>query len=288
MTALRRFLVAAVFASACLLPAAAVAAPDDHCGGLFNPCGSLGADPSAHDFRGLIAISHDPPFLESERSLAARDGCADCVWVLYEDCQTNIPGGHQVDCRSAHNNPACRKGQLAERVFLSRPGHGYGMVGVYCLGKGNRIIPLGQIAKADVDRYLKDVRPPDLEIRFDPGTSLAGLATHITARPDSTLRPVPFGGQGVTETIRLNATRQDWNFGDGQTATFTDASVHTSHTYAAGGHLRATVRTSWGATYTITYQGITLGPYDATGHITGRQTRPVTVVTSTPVLVSHG
>lgn len=268
-------------------PAASAGGPGG-CIGVLGTCGKVTTDPERSAFVGLIAISGNPSLLQNEKQLAGSDECDRCSWTLLVECQQNKPGGSQVDCQGSHTDLRCRKGQLAERVFLSRPGRGYGMVGVYCLGGPNRIVPIGAIAKADVGRYLKDVRPPGLDISFDPGTSLAGLATKVSARPGRALRPVPFGGQGVTETIRLIPSKQTWDWGDGQAATFTDASVRTTHTYATGGHLTATVTTTWGATYTVTYQGITLGPYDATGTLTGRQARPVTVVTSTPVLVSHG
>lgn len=290
MTAVARvWLLLIVVVTGCLVGAsqAADAAAARSCGGQFNPCGYLGADPSQGEFLGLIALSHDPQFLRHEASLTT-DSCAHCRWTLVVDCRTNLPDGEETDCGPAHQNPQCRRGQVAEKVFLSRPGSGYGMVGIYCIGRGNRIVPVGEIAKGDVERYLKDVRPPDLRISFDPATSLAGLATRVRAQPERALRPVPFGGQGVTETIKLAPVHQTWRWGDGEADTFTNASIRTSHTYTTGGHLTAAVTTTWGATYTLTYQGLTFGPYDATGRLTGRQTRPVTVVTSTPVLVSHG
>jgi hypothetical protein len=262
--------------------------PRQQCIVLSAVCYSSAADHSSGQFRGLIAINGDASLLKREASLAGSNGCDDCLWQVTVACQNNEPGdGRQSGCRGAVDYPTCRKRQLAERIFLARSGTGYGDVGIYCLGRGNRIVPIGEIAKGDVERYLKDVRPPNLTISFDPGTSLAGLATKVRAAPDRALRPVPFGGQGVTETIKLAPVSQTWNWGDGQTATFTEASIRTSHTYATGGHLTASVTTTWGATYTLTYQGLTFGPYDATGRLTGRQTRAVTVVTSTPVLVSH-
>ena len=259
------------------------------CSGFATTCPSPVADRVHGTYHGLIAITGDASFLQREQASTGSEGCSDCIWTLVIDCQMNQPGtGSQVECGSAQQNPQCHRGQLAEKLFLSRPGHGFGMVGVYCIGGGNRIVPIGDIARADVERYLKDVKPPSLDITFDPGTSLSGLATRVRARPDRRLRAVPFGGQGVTETIKLAPVRQVWRWGDGQTATFTAATVRTTHTYVRGGHLTATVTTTWGATYTITYQGLTLGPYDATGQLTGQQSRPVTVVTSTPVLISHG
>lgn len=287
MRLLHAFVVFAIATAIGLVSAqSATATSGGKCTGQFNACGYLGINPSQGHFSGLLALSRDPSFLRQEASYGST-GCVECSWTLVLDCQSNQPGGDSVDCGPAHQNPQCRRGQVAEKVFLSRPGHGYGLVGIYCLGRGNRIVPIGEIAKGDVERYLKDVRPPTLTISFNPGTSLAGLATRVRARPDRALRPVPFGGQGVTETIKLAPVHQTWDWGDGQTVTFTDASIRTSHTYAAGGHLTASVATTWGATYTLTYQGLTFGPYAATGRLTGRQARPVTVVTSTPVLVSH-
>lgn len=44
----------------------------------------------------------------------------------------------------------------------------------------------------------------------------------------------------------------------------------------------------WGATYTVSYDGQTFGPYDATGRLSERETFLEHVATSSPVLVSDG
>jgi hypothetical protein len=228
--------------------------------------------------------------LEKAAHSGTEPGCGDCVWTVLEYCPGNMPGAQQTDCRAATHYPLCRRRQVAERIFLSTKTQGYGDVGVYCLGGGNRIVPVGDLAIADVERYLKNVRPPDLDVRLDPRTSLAGLATRVRAALPRSFQPAPFGGSEVHETITLHPSRETWTWGDGATATLRpgpSGDVATSHTYGSGGHLSAAVTTTWGATYTISYHGATFGPYDATGTLTRRQSTPLTVVTSTPVLVSH-
>jgi hypothetical protein len=240
----------------------------------------------------LIALTTDASLIQRAAHSGTEPGCGDCVWTVVEDCPNASPSnpGQQIGCYSATHDPHCRKHQYAERIFLSTKSTGFADEGVYCIGGQSRIVAVGDIALSDVDRYLKDVTPPDLVVSFDPGTSLAGLATKVFAAPPSSLKPQPFGGQGVTETITVAPAREQWTWGDGTSATFTPASsgeIRASHTYLAGGHDTAGVRTTWGATYTITYQGQTFGPYDATGTLTEQQSRAVTVATSTPVLVSH-
>ena len=255
-------------------------------------CGAVAANRQTGNFRGLLAVSRDSSLLNEEADTTGSDGCAHCEWTVLEDCPHNAPTAtSQVDCTGAHNDPACRRNQVADRFYLSTPEFQYRDEGVYCIGGANRIVPVGEDAVADVNRYLKNVTPPDLRITFDPGTSLAGLATKVTAAPPNSLKPAPFGGPAVTETITIRPTKESFAWGDGTSANLTakaDGTARTTHTYTSGGHQVSAIRTTWGASYTIAYGGRTFGPYRATGTLTKLQRRALTVVTSTPVLVSHG
>ncbi len=237
-------------------------------------------------------MSSDSSLLNKAAHSGTEPGCGDCVWTVVPDCPNASPatGTASENCYGSTHNARCKKGQYAELIFLSTKNSGFAPQGVYCLGRGARIIDVGRIARLNVERYLKDVTPPPLRVTLDPSTSLAGLATKVTAGPPASLRPRPFGGSGVTETITIAPARELWRWGDGTSATFApgkDGMIHAAHTYSSGGHVHADVSTTWGATYTITYQGQTFGPYNATGTLTQDQTLPVRVATSTPVLVSH-
>lgn len=274
------------------LPAQAEASKGCPVGWQEGTCGAQ-ADPAAGTFHGLIAVTSDASLLEKAAHSGNEPGCGDCVWTVVPDCPNASPDnpGGAGNCATAMQNPLCKKHQSAERVFLSTRTSGFVNEGVYCVGGGSRIVAVGDIARTDVDRYLKNVTPPDLTIRFDPGTSLAGLPTKVSAEPPGSLRPAPFGGRGVTETITVSPAREQWQWGDGTATAFTPTAaglIEARHTYASGGHLVAQVATTWGATYTITFQGRTFGPYDAAGTLSRTQARAVTVATSTPVLVSHG
>ena len=285
-----RRLALLIFICACLLGLTSGVASATSCGGGLSQ-GNCGVGTQQGEFHGLIALSEGGSLLQTAAHSGTKPGCGDCVWTVLEYCPGNEPGGAQTDCKAAHHYPGCRRRQLAERIFLSTDSQGYEDVGVYCLGGGNHIVPVGDDAIADVDRYLKNVRPPGLAVHLDPGTSLAGLATKVRAGPPGSLRPTPFGGPTVTETITLHPATEMWRWGDGQSDTLTPDKagvIATSHTYGAGGHLRTDVTTTWGATYTVTYQGATFGPYDAIGTLTRTQSAPLTVVTSNPVLISHG
>jgi hypothetical protein len=130
--------------------------------------------------------------------------------------------------------------------------------------------------------------PPDLIVATRPrAATLAGLPTYFRARPPASLRPAPFGGPDITETITIAATRADWRWGDGSASGWTSAGSTHRHSYLHGGTAPGRLRTRWDATYTITYAGQTFGPYHAKGHLMKRQTFTLPVRTSSPTLVSH-
>ena len=60
-----------------------------------------------------------------------------------------------------------------------------------------------------------------------------------------------------------------------------------SHDYTRGGLAAVVLTTRWGATYTITYEGQTFGPYNATGQLTKQQTLALAIDTSSPTLLSQ-
>lgn len=280
--------LAGLFAAATLcVPGHAAASAEQPCSGLSIQCPSPVANQPHGYYHGLVALSDDSRLLERAASSGTQPGCGDCVWTVILDCpQNSATQGEQVSCRQAQHDPACRRNQLAYQVYLSDAKVQYEFEGIICLGGHNHIVAVGELARADVERYLKNVRPPDLQVRLDPGTPLSGLATLVAVSPPAGLQVTRFGGSGVTERIRLSPLHVVWAWGDGARSV-TAGSAHTRHTYLAGGRMRLVASTTWGATYTISYQGQTFGPYAATGRLSRIQVRPVNVVTSTPVLVSH-
>ena len=140
----------------------------------------------------------------------------------------------------------------------------------------------------DHELPVTGVIPPDLDISTKPtAATLAGLATYFTARTPATLRPAPFGDGEITETITMAPSQTDWRWGDGSASGWATAAATVSHSYVHGGNAAVDLTARWGATYTITYQGETYGPYNAVGQLTKQQTLALPVRTSTPTLVSH-
>jgi hypothetical protein len=276
----------AIMAAVCLPASAARAAK---CGGFNSGSCGVGSNPIAGDFHGVIAVHNVPWVLELSSHAGSKAGCADCSWTVLLDCHTQSasnPGPAQ-DCTGANNSANCHRPQLRYQLLLSTDAVTDELVGTLCLGGGVDPIPLGDHAAGDVRRYLRDVTPPNLAISTKPkAAALAGLATFFTARSPE-LRPAPFGDGEITETITIAPIRSDWRWGDGSRSGWTAAATTVTHTYLSGGSDAVRLSTRWGATYTITFEGQTVGPYDAVGQLTKEQRISLAVLTSTPTLVSR-
>jgi hypothetical protein len=169
------------------------------------------------------------------------------------------------------------------------------MVGTECLGGVTTIVPVGQVAAADIERYLKNLRPPDLTIVVSPPTgAVVHLPTYFMAQPPSTLRPVPFGGGQVAETITIAPEQYSWSWGDGSVSGWTDDAGGPypdgtlTHVYDGAGHLHGNLTTRWGGGYTVTVAGQTFGPYTAIGTVSRTQPFTIVVLEAHGALVSHG
>jgi hypothetical protein len=259
------------------------------CGGrVTTDCGGVQANGQQGEFHGLIAVTGLPAVFDTSSHSGTKPGCGDCEWTLIAACPTNDP--HDPTgatlCPGATNAPSCRRGVL-ERLFLSDADVAYQFVETLCMRKANHVVPVGQIALGDVQRYLHDVTPPDLVISTQPRVAtLAGLRTLFQAKPPEALRPAPFGGGEVTETITIAPIRSNWSWGDGDATGWVATSPTQTHRYVSGGVEHGGLTTQWGATYTISFEGATFGPYDATGRLTKQQAFRLPVHTSTPHLVS--
>jgi hypothetical protein len=262
-----------------------------HAGGCINRNATCGVAAHAQEgeFQGLIAVTGIPAVFETSSHSGTKAGCGDCEWTLIAACPSNDPTNPSgaTLCPGAVNAPTCRRGVL-ERLYLSDADTEYRLVDTLCFRKANHVVPIGVIALGDVQRYLHDVTPPDLVIQTQPRVAtLAGLPTMFSAAPPTTLRPAPFGGGEVTETITIAPIRSNWRWGDGDATGWVPTAPTQTHRYIAGGIEHGGLTTQWGATYTITFEGATFGPYDANGQLTKQQLFRLPVHTSTPHLISQ-
>jgi hypothetical protein len=262
-------------------------------------CGDahLTADGRSGDFHGLIMVPGQESVLEHAAHAGTKPGCGDCTWELIVACLRNGPGPDQdpASCAMAAGSTHCRAGQLLYRLFLSTDAVRNQIVDLICLGGIDDVIPVGDLAATDVQRYLRDVHPPLLELHLSPPNGVpAGMAAYFWVRPPADLRPAPFGSGLVTETITITPQRYRWDWGDGDaTGWTTDAGAPypdgtLTHTYRLPDRYSGDVTTEWGGTYTITVQGETFGPYDAIGTVTRTQPFTATELSARSELVSHG
>lgn len=269
---------------------------DTGCGDLTTSLCGVTAQQARGDFRGLIMVRDQPDVLDRAAVAGTTAGCGDCVWEIILSCPTNLAGAPEDDaaCGAAATAPRCRPGQELYRLYLTTSAVTNKFEGGLCLGDIADVVPIGNIAAADVDRYLRDVAPPDLVLTTSPprGT-LVSLPTYFQVRPPTGLAPAPFGGPEVHETITLSPSAYQWSWGDGSTGDWmTDAGgtyPHgtLTHRYTRGGVAAGSVTTRWGGTYTITVAGRTFGPYAALGTVTHEQQFTLAVYTARSQLVSH-
>jgi hypothetical protein len=250
-------------------------------------CG-VGANQGGGYFHGLIAVDGAPWVLNVAAGAGTQAGCGDCSWDFVLACAHGAPGDPGTISVCTGAAAGCRPDQLLYRVFLTTDAVVDEIVGTVCLGGGAEVRPIGDEAQAQVEQYLQDVVPPDLVITTRPNTAtLAGLLTYFSARPPAALEPAPFGGPDVTETITIAPIELNWQWGDGAASGWTAADSTVTHTYVHGGRMNGALVARWGATYTLTYQGQSFGPYNATGQLTKQQAFSLPVHTSSPTLVSQ-
>lgn len=280
----------AVLAAGGILDASSSAGAD--CGDLSTSvsCG-VGADPSGGYFHGVIGVTGQGWVLDLAARSGSRPGCGDCVWTVSLDCpQSSAPQGDvPPGCTGMQAGEQCPPGTLPYRLYLTTSTVTNEVVGTVCLGGDYQIVAVGEDAEVDVDRHFRDVTPPDLVIRRRPhGATLAGLQTYFRAAvPAGSVGPYGFGNGTISESITLVPEQVDWEWGDGTASGWLPVSVTTEHRYLRSGALTAALTTRWGATYTATYEGRTVGPYDASGMLDRRQPFLAMVDISDPTLVSH-
>jgi hypothetical protein len=283
--------------TAAFLTAPALAKPSDPCSvRQANGCGGVNSDQAEGDFHGLIMVNGQPEILETAARSGTAPGCGDCSWTIVLACVFSDPSNPDTDhpCPGSAQPRQCEHGESLFRLYLTTNDVSNVLVDLLCLGGIADVIPVGDIAAADVERYLQDVVPPDLVITVQPPNGvLAGLPAYFRVRPPDTLAPVPFGGPEITETITIAPADYTWHWGDGTADLVTDdpgapyPDGNVTHTYLTAGRVDGLLTTRWGATYTITVAGATYGPYDATGGLVSRaQPFTVTVTAAHSHLVS--
>jgi hypothetical protein len=241
-------------------------------------------------------VRDQPDVLDRAAVAGTAAGCGDCVWEIILSCPANLAGAPDdaIACGAASSAPRCRPGQQLYRLYLTTSAVTNRFEGGLCLGDIDEVVPVGNIAAADVERYLRDVVPPAMTITTSPPTgTLVNLPTYFQIRPPGTLKPAPFGGPEVRETITLEPSAYSWEWGDGSDSGWiTDAGAMyphgtLTHQYSHGGVASGSVTTRWGGRYTITVAGRTFGPYDAIGTVTREQSFTLAVFTARSQLVSH-
>jgi hypothetical protein len=256
----------------------------------------VNADQSVGNFHGLIMVPGQPSVLDRAAQSGTKAGCGDCTWSLILACLHNDPSHpeKQDPCVDAVNSGQCGKHQLLYRLFLTTDAVRNDPVAALCLGGVTDVVPVGDRAALDVQRYLRDVTPPLLALHVAPAKGVpAGLPAYFWVRAPADLTPTPFGNGQITETITIAPQRYDWTWGDGAVSGWTtDAggpypTGTLTHTYDKADHYTGRVVIEWGATYTITVAGRTFGPYDATGTLTKTQQFTTTVLRARSTLVSH-
>jgi hypothetical protein len=269
------------------------------CHSIITPvCAGVGGDQGEGDFHGLIMVDGQPDVLERAATSGTQPGCGDCVWTLVLMCVDNRPGGPPGDigCVGAHAPAICKPPKVAFRLYLTTDAVTNELIDTLCLGNTKDVVPVGDIAAADVADYLKDVTPPDLDVTFQPPTgALTGLPTYFQALPPADLKPQSFGGGDprVSENITISPKHYVWSWGDGTDGLATDdpggpyPTGTVTHTYTTAATINGTLTTQWSATYTITVAGQTFGPYVATGGLVPRtQSFGITVRSAHSRLVS--
>src|SRR4051794_30246983 len=255
-------------------PNSVSAAPTGGCGSLLTGRCGVHGNANEGDFHGLIMVPGQPGVLETAAHSGTVAGCGDCTWSVIIACLFDSPTSahEQTPCAAAGQAQQCARGQTLFRLYLTTHAVRDQLVDTLCLGGRVRIIPIGDIAAADVDRYLKNFVPPDLRLRTQPPNgALAGLPTYFMVSPPAGLRPRQFGAAQVQETVTITPAHYTWTWGDASPALHTDdpggpyPDGTVTHTYQRATHIHGSLTTAWSATYTVTVAGETFGPYGATG-----------------------
>src|SRR4051812_41874786 len=193
------------------------ASADGGCGVFARGDCGVSASPTQGMFHGLIAVKGQPDVLATAARSGTAAGCGDCVWTLVMMCLANTPVDphNQQPCVGAARSLRCRPGQTAFRLYLTTGATTNILVETLCLGGIDDVIPVGDIAAADVARYLKDVRPPELVLRSQPPReAIAGMPAYFMLRAPVDLQPTQLtsGAGDIVETITIAPLHFTWSW----------------------------------------------------------------------------
>lgn len=247
------------------------------------------ATESARSFRGVIIV---PGSEAANRAVARSNGCEGCDWTLVVDCDHN-----DVDSRTYTHCAAeiCDDG-TTYRIYLQRPEDAQPVyLDSVCLSPTRRVVTAADLAN-DMDRYLKDLRPPRPKISVQPaGRAVTGLPTYFAAggaRTDQTELDVTTAAGPATLRIDIAAQRYLWAFGDGGRCETTapggpyDGGPATercddrvAHVYRTAGDTRVSLNATWGGTYAFDVGYGPVGPLPIPGDgVTGPSVRATVAV----------
>lgn len=288
MTGARTIAAAVIVPLSVVAPMNPTAAATDPCLRNLKGCGAKAYETS-NDFRGAIIV---PGSEAANRAVARSGGCEGCDWTLVVDCDHN-----DVDSRTYTHCAAeiCDDG-TTYRIYLQRPEDAHpAYVDSVCLSPTRRVVTAADLA-ADMERYLKDLRPPRAEIRVQPeGRAVTGLATYFAAAGPNTDRAtldVTTAAGPASLVIDIEARRYQWRFGDGATCETTapggaydgGGSVErcddrVAHIYRSPRTATVALRATWGGTYSFDVGHGPVGPMPIPGDgVAGpAATRTVTV-----------
>lgn len=231
--------------------------------------------PTARQFRGAIIV---PGSEAANRAVARNGGCDDCDWTLVVDCDLN-----EYDSDSfVHCNPADCPDGTTFRIYLQRPTDANpAYVDSICLTATRRIVTAADLA-TDMDRYLKDLRPPEATITVQPAErAVTGLPAFFAAggatTDAATLDVVTAAGPARLE-MDIAASRYVWTFGDGARCETTSpgggydggdpverCDDRIAHVYDSARAATVTLAARWSGTYTFDVGYGPVGPLPIPG-----------------------
>lgn len=201
----------------------------------------------------------------ANREVARSGGCDGCRWTLVRQCDLNTPlDPGYVNCLATR----CPDG-TSYRIYLQRPEDAAPVfVDTICVTRQRRIVTAAELA-VDVERHLTRLAPPIHAIQVQrPGYALVRMPTYVAAAGPAgdteTLDVVTAAGPARLR-IDVGPRQYVWTFGDGATCTTTHpggawdgdrsgrerCDTRVAHVYVTRGVAQATLRVTWGGTYTF-------------------------------------
>jgi hypothetical protein len=207
------------------------------------------------------------------RATADNAACADCHWTVAPLCMQNGPGDDSM-CLGA--TIGCPDPAVRFRVYLRHGTGPWQMVGVVCLGPGQRPRSVADVGEAVRERVVSLL--PDADPSFQPVSGgIVNLPTLFAAGEPESMTTQPFDVLGFTVVVTATA-RWEWSFDRGVTEGFDRPggaypNQDVAYTYEDTGSRQVSVTTYWKATFTIDGEG----PFAVPGPEIQKTAGPITV-----------